>query len=45
MKPSIPDLRWPGGGLVVAPAEKVLLLGNQVDSKLSREQFVTPLSS
>ena len=44
MKPSIPALRGPGGGLVLAPAEKVSLLGSQFDSKLCREQFVTPLS-
>ena len=42
-KPSIPALRGPGGGLVVAPAEKVSLMGSQFDSKQCREQFVTPL--
>ena len=44
MKPSIPALRRPEGGLVVAPAEKTSLLGSQFDSKQCREQFVTPLS-
>ena len=44
VKPSIPALRGPGGGLVVAPAEKDSLLGSQKDSKKCREQFVTPLS-
>ena len=42
VKPSIHALRGPGGGLVVAPAEKASLLGSQFDSKQSREQFVTP---
>ena len=42
MKPSIPAI--PGGGLVVAPAEKASLLCFQFDSKQCREQFVTPLS-
>ena len=40
---SIPALRGPGGGLVVAPAGKALLLGSQFHSKQCREQFVTPL--
>ena len=44
VKPSIPALRGPGGGLVVAPAEKASLLGSQFDSKQCRKQFVTPLS-
>ena len=44
VKPPIPDLRGPGDGLVVAPAEKASLTGYQFDSKQSREQFVTPLS-
>ena len=44
MKPSIPALLGPEGGLVVAPSEKAPLLGSQFDSKLCREQFVTPLS-
>ena len=44
VNPSIPALRGPGGGLVVAPAEKASLLGSQFDNKLCREQFVTPLS-
>ena len=35
MKPSIPALRGPGGGLVVAPAEKESLLGSQFDSLTS----------
>ena len=43
VKPSIPVLRGPGGGLVVAPDEKTSLLGTQFDSKHCREQFVTPL--
>ena len=34
----------PGGGLVVAAAEKASLLGSQFDSKQCCEQFVTPLS-
>ena len=34
----------PGGGLVVAPAEKASHLGSQFDSKQCCEQFVTPLS-
>ena len=29
---------------MVAPAEKVSLLGSQFDSKQCREQFITPLS-
>ena len=45
MKPSIPALRGPDGGLVLAPAEKAALMGSQLDSKQCREQFVTPLSS
>ena len=44
VKPSIPALRGPGCGLVVAPAEKALLLGYQFHSKQCREQFVTYLS-
>ena len=44
MQPSIPALRGPGGGLVIAPAEKASLLGSQFDSKECREQFVRPLS-
>ena len=44
VKPSFPSLRGPGGGLVVAAAEKSSLLGSQFDSKQCREQFVTPLS-
>ena len=34
----------PGGGLVVALAEKASLLGSQFDSKQCRQQFVNPLS-
>ena len=45
VKPSIPALKGPGGGLMVAPAENASLLGTQFDSKQCREQFVTPLSS
>ena len=44
VKPSIAALRGPGGGLVVAPAEKTSLLGSQFDSKQCREQYVTRLS-
>ena len=44
VKPSIPALRGPGGGLVVAPAEKATLLCSQFDSKQCHVQFVTPLS-
>ena len=44
VKPSIPALKWQEGGLVVAPAETVSLLGSQFDSKQYREQFVRPLS-
>ena len=44
VKPSIPLLRVPWGGLVVAPAEKASLCGSQFDSKQCHEQFVTPLS-
>ena len=36
VKQSIPALRGPGGGLVMAPAEKVSLLGSQFDSKQYR---------
>ena len=43
MKPSIPALIGPGGGLELAPAEKASLLGSPFDSKQCREQFVTPL--
>ena len=34
----------PGGGLVVAPAEKTLLLGSQFDCKPWHEQILHPLS-
>ena len=44
VKPSIPSLRGPGGGLVVAADEKASLLGSQFDSKQCRKQFVTALS-
>ena len=44
VKPYIPALKWPGGGLVVAPAEKASLMGSQFDSKQCSEQFVTPSS-
>ena len=44
MKPSIPALRRPAGGLVVAPSEKTSLLSSQFDCNQCREQFVTPLS-
>ena len=44
VKPSIPALRGPRGGVVVAHAEKASLLGSQFDSKQCREQFVNPLS-
>ena len=44
MKLSIPALRGPGGGLVVAPAEKASLLCSQFDSSSCHEQFITPLS-
>ena len=44
MKPFIPALMGPRGGLVVAPAEKASLLGSQFDRKQCREQFGTPLS-
>ena len=37
VKLSIHALRRPVGGLVVAPAEKALLLGSQFDSKQCRE--------
>ena len=43
VKPSIPALRGPRVGLVVA-AEKASLLGSQFDSKQCCEQFVSPLS-
>ena len=43
MKPIL-ALRGPGGGLVVAPAEKASLLASQFDRKQCREQFVTPLT-
>ena len=45
MKPNIPALRGPGGGLVVASAEKASLLPSQFESKQCREQIVTPLFS
>ena len=44
VKPSIPALRGPGGGLVVAPAEKASILGSQFNSKQYSEQFDTRLS-
>ena len=51
VKSSIPALRGPGGGFVVAPDEKASLLGSQFEGreqcrqlKQCREQFVTPLS-
>ena len=44
VNPSIPALRGPGGGLVVAHAEKASLLGSQFDSKQCDEKFITPLS-
>ena len=44
VKPPIPALRGPGGGLVVAPAEKGSLLCSQFDNKQCHEQFVTILS-
>ena len=44
MKPSIPALWGPGGGLVVAPAKTASLLGSQFDSKQRCEQFATTLS-
>ena len=43
VKPFIPALRGPGGGLVVAPAEKASLLGSQFDSKQCSEQSFTHL--
>ena len=43
MKLSIPAHNVPGGGLVVAPAEKASLLGSNFDSKQRREQFISPL--
>ena len=44
VKPAIPTLRGPGGGLVVVSAKKASLLSSQFDSKQCREQFVTSLS-
>ena len=44
VNPSIPAIRGPGGGLVVAPAEKTSLKGSRFECKQCREQFVTPLS-
>ena len=44
MKPTIPALGGPRGGLVVAPAQKASLLGSQFDNKQCIEQLVTPLS-
>ena len=41
---SIHALGGPGGGLLVAPAVKASLLGSQLDSKQSREQFVALLN-
>ena len=38
------SVRAPGGGLVVAPAEKTALLGSQFDSKQCLDQFVTASS-
>ena len=35
----------PGAGLVVAPAEKTLLLGSQFNCKPRHEQILRPLSS
>ena len=43
-KPSIPDLRGPRGGFVVAPSVKASPLGSQFDSKQCCEQFGTHLS-
>ena len=45
VKPSIPALMGPGGGLVVASADKASLLGSQFDSKQCCEVFVTPVSN
>ena len=42
--PSIPALRRPGGGVVVASDEKASFQESQFDSKQCRDQFVTPLS-
>ena len=44
VKLSIPALKWPGGGLAVAPHEKAALLGSRFDSKHCHEQFATSLS-
>ena len=44
VKPSIPAFTRPGGGLVLALAEKASLLVSQFDNKQSRKQFGTPLS-
>ena len=44
VKLSIPALKGPRCGLVVAPAEKASLLGSQFDSKQCREQSVTRLT-
>ena len=41
--PSIPAVKGPGDGLVVAPADKASLLGSEFESKQCREQFLTPL--
>ena len=40
----IPALRGPGGGVVVAPAEKGSHLGSQFDSRQCHELYITPLS-
>ena len=44
VKSSIPAVRGPGGGLVVAPAEKASLLSSLFDRKHCCEEFVTTLS-
>ena len=44
MKPSVTALSGPGGGLVVAPAQKASLMGFQFDSNQCRDQFVTALT-
>ena len=44
VKPYIPALRRPRGGLVVAPAEIASLVGSQFVSKQCSEQFVTHFS-
>ena len=44
VKPFIPALRGPEGGLVVAPAENTSLMSSQFDSRKCREQLVTHLS-